>query len=234
MPTTIASGKVAPWSRNAHSTSPGARFLRRGGRASQCRYRCELVAVCRRRLDGDSVVLLVADQHASLTRAQQIGHDRYRNAIPLDLERAVTPAREDQDVAEAVAHQQVEQPGPAARCQRQPGGVFADRDAEGVLECPIAVAGVDPDLARVLHQYGQVEVAVTVEVAGHDRDRAVVDARTVAGRCGQGKRRIGKAAGAVGRQDGEAVRVLIDDHDIVAAVAGEVARDQADRSGRTS
>ena len=106
-------------------------------------------------------------------------------------------------------------------------------------ECAIAVAGVDPDLAGVLHQYGQVEVAVAVEVAGHDRAGAVVDARTVAGRCGQGERRVGEAAGAVGGQDGEAVRVLIDDHDIVAAVAGEVARDQADRlreraDGRTA
>ena len=46
--------------------------------------------------------------------------------------------------------------------------------------------------------------------------------------------RIGEAAVAVADQDGEAVRGLIDDHDIVAAVPGEVARDQADRSARTS
>ena len=58
--------------------------------------------------------------------------------------------------------------------------------------------------------------------------------RTVAGRCGQAELRVGEAAGAVGGQDGEAVRALIDDHDIVAAVAGEVARDQADRLRRTS
>ena len=51
----------------------------------------------------------------------------------------------------------------------------------------------------------------------------------VAGRCGQGERRVGEAAVAVAAQDGEAVRALIDDHDIVAAVAGEVSRDQADR-----
>ncbi len=120
-------------------------------------------------------------------------------------------------------------PGAVARHHGQPGGLVADRDAERVPERAVAVAGVDPDLARVLHQHGQVEVAVAVEVAGHDRAGAVVDAQTVAGRGGQSDRRVGEAAVAVGGQDGEAVRALIDDHEIVAAVAGEVARDQADR-----
>ena len=53
-------------------------------------------AVGRRRLDRDAVVLLVADQHAGLPGAQQIGHDRQRNATALDLEGAVALALQDQ------------------------------------------------------------------------------------------------------------------------------------------
>ena len=74
-------------------------------------------------------------------------------------------------------------------------------------------------------------VAVAVEVARHDRDGAVVDVQAVAGRSGQSELRVGEAAVAVGGQHGEAVRPLIDDREVVAAVAGEVARDQADRLG---
>ena len=62
-------------------------------------------------------------------------------------------------------------------------------------------------------------MAVAVEVARHDRAGAFVDAQTVAGRCGQAELRVGEAAVAVGGQDGEAVCRLIDDREIVAAVA---------------
>ena len=123
----------------------------------------------RRSLDGDAVVLLVTDQHAGLPGAQQIGYDGQRNATALDLEGPVALAFQGQHVAEAVAHQQVQETVPAARNHGQPGGLVADRDAERVAEGAIAVAGIDPELAGVLHQDGQVEVAVAVEVAGHDR-----------------------------------------------------------------
>ena len=131
-----------------------------------------------RRLDGDAVVLLVADQHAGLTGAEQVGDDGQRHALAADLEGAVALALQVQHVAEAVAHQQVEQPRAAAGHDGQAGGLVADRDAERVAEGAVAVAGVDPHLAGVLHQHGQVQAAVAVEVAGHDRAGPVVDART--------------------------------------------------------
>ena len=68
---------------------------------------------------------------------------------------------------------------------------------ERVLKCSVAVARVDPDLARVFHQNGQVELAVAIEVAGDDRAGSVVNVQAVAGRRRQGDRRIGEAAVAV-------------------------------------
>ena len=37
------------------------------------------------RLDGDAVVLLVADQHAGLAGAEQVGDDRQRHTLAADL-----------------------------------------------------------------------------------------------------------------------------------------------------
>ncbi len=172
---------------------------------------------------------LVTDQHAGLTGAQQVGDDRERNATPLDLEGPVALAFQDQHVAEAVAHQQVQETGTVPRYHGEPGGLVADRDAEGVLEGAVPVPGVDPELAGVFHQHGQIRVAIAVEVARHDRDGAVVDTQTVTGRCGQTELRAGEAADAVGDQDGEAVCPLIEDHEVVLAVPREIAHDQADR-----
>ena len=99
----------------------------------------------------------------------RFGYDGQRNAIALDLEGPVALAFQGQHVAEAIAHQQIQEPVAAARNHGEPGGLVADRDAERVAEGAIAVAGIDPELAGVLHQHGQVEVAVAVEVARHDR-----------------------------------------------------------------
>ena len=176
MLTTMASGKVAPLSRNAHCTSPGASCADDDEVSAQRLHRRVLVAVARGRLHRHAVVLLVADQHPGLARAQQVGHDRQRNATTLDLEGAVSLAVQDQYVAKAVAHEQVQKTGTVARNHGQPGGLVADRNAERVAERAIPVPGIDPDLAGVLHQYGQIEFAVAVEVAGHDRAGAVVDA----------------------------------------------------------
>ena len=105
----MASGKVDPRSRIAHWTSPGASCVDEAGcRASR---RACTDSAGRRGLDRDAVVRLVADQHAGLAGAQQVGHDRQRDATALDLEGAVALAVQDQHVAEAVAHQQIEQAG---------------------------------------------------------------------------------------------------------------------------
>ncbi len=185
---------------------------------------------CRRptRLDRHAAVLLVAHQHPGLARAQQVGHDRQGNAAPLNLKGPVALAVEDQYVAITVAHQQIDQPRAVAMHLGQAGRLRSDGNAERVAKGPIAVAGKDPDLARVLHQDGQVEVAVAVEVAGHDGAGAVVDAGTVAGRRGERERRVGESARSVGGQDRQAVRALVDGHDVVEPAAREVARDQAD------
>ena len=98
-----------------------------------------------------------------------------------------------------------------------------------MAESAIAVAGVNPDLAGILHQHGQIEIAALAEVAGHDRTGELVDARAITRRCRERKSRVGEAAVAVANQESEAVSVLIDDNDIVVAVAQEISGHQADR-----
>ena len=97
------------------ATSPGASASADDEETSAERlHRRVLRAVARWRLDRDPVVLLIADQHPGLTRPEQIGHDRKRHAISLDLERPVSLAFQDQHITVAVADQQVEEARPVA------------------------------------------------------------------------------------------------------------------------
>src|SRR5207302_669605 len=92
------------------------------------------------------------------------------------------------------------------------------------------VAGVDPNLVVVRHEDGQVERSVrSVEMAGNERTGLGVHGEAVAGRGGQGRLRVAEPAAAVVGEDGEAVAAAIEDDQVVAAVAGEVARSEADR-----
>ena len=208
-------GKVAPWSRTAHSTSPGIQPWT-GGRASQCLYRRVLIAVCRWRLNRDSVVLLVANQHPGLTGPQQKLGTTDSETRLLDLESAVLPSRIKTSPKPLPVDRIAQVRRPAPRLAR---GVFADRDDECVPECPCRCrCRSRPRLCPSIKVRGQVEGAVAVEVAGHDPcPGRLLMLEPATGRSGQCKRRIGEATGAVGRQDGKAVCVLIDDHDIVAA-----------------
>ncbi len=65
-------------------------------------------------------------------------------------------AIQDQDVAEAVAHHQIQKSRTIAGDHREPGGIVADRDAEGVLERAIPERCIDPDLPGVFHQHGEI------------------------------------------------------------------------------
>ena len=96
----MASGKVDPLSRNAHCTSPGASW-RRGRGGAQGLHRRVLAAVAEGACTVTRLFCWSPTSTPGLTRAQQVGHNRKRNAAPLDLKRAVPLAYEHQHVADS-------------------------------------------------------------------------------------------------------------------------------------
>ena len=119
-----------------------------------------------------------------------------------ELESRSTTARSTSPVAGEVAR------GDCVRAARH-------RD-RGALERAVAVAQEDGDLVEARIGDGQVGAAVVVEVGRHDGRRAAP------WRQGDGQGLLERAV-AVARQDGHAVRALVDDGHAEVAVAGEVA-----------
>src|SRR5262249_25230786 len=118
----------------------------------------------------------IGDQYARLAVAQQVRYDGERDAAAADLESPVTLPLEDQDVAEAVADEQVEEARPRPRHDREPGGLVANRDAKGVAEVPVPVPRVDPHFAGIFHEHGKVQRGSESECADDHRDGSIVDA----------------------------------------------------------
>ena len=147
------------------------------------------------------------------------------------LKRAVSPALEEEHVAKAVAHEKIQEPRAVSRDDRQPGGIVADSDREGMLKRTISATRKDPDLVGIFHEYGEVERAIAVEVARDDRAWLVVDGAAAARGTCQRELCIEEAAMAVGGENRERVRAAIDHREIGLAVSEEVAGDQADGLG---